>query len=128
VFLPPSTQFTVQRKEGNVNTVFIEAKAEIPDATTTSEGEETLKVEVPVFDDVALQRSLDNPELKEMYETHKMESLRLVALQNEILESLKGKYLTAIAEKKLDNERSEKTKRGQVRVSMRPLYYAARIY
>lgn len=128
VFLPPSTQFTVQRKEGNVNTVLIEPKAEIPDATTTPEGEETLKVEVPVYDDVALQRSLDNPELKEMYETHKMESLRLVALQNEILESLKGKYLTAIAEKKLDNERSEKTKRGQVRVSMQPLYYAARIY
>ncbi|KAL1988659.1 hypothetical protein VTN96DRAFT_8359 [Rasamsonia emersonii] len=113
VALPPSTQITVQRKEGNVDTVLIETKAETPEPTETSEGEEILKVEVPLFDEAALQRSLDNPELKEMYESHKMERLRFIALQNETLDSLRQKHSAAIAEKKLDNERMEKAKSEQ---------------
>lgn len=116
VALPPSTQITVQKKEGNVDTVLIETKAETPELTETSEGEEILKVEVPLFDEAALQRSLENPELKELYESHKMERLRFIALQNETLDSLRQKHGVAIAEKKSDNERMEKAKSEQVRI------------
>ncbi|KAL1968117.1 hypothetical protein VTN77DRAFT_2248 [Rasamsonia byssochlamydoides] len=113
VALPPSTHITVQRKEGNIDTVLIEAKAEIPDSAEPPQEQEILKVEVPLFDEAALQRSLDNPDLKEMYESHKMERLRLIAFQNEILDSLKQKHSVAIAEKKLDNERMETARREQ---------------
>jgi hypothetical protein len=121
VTLPPNAPITVQRKEGHVDTVPIDTKTEIPDSAKPLDHQETPRVETPVFDEAALQRSLESPDLKELYEAHKIQRSRLIALQNEILESLKEKHRVAVVEKKLDNERMEKAKRGKVRLYRRPI-------
>lgn len=117
VVLSPTAQITVKKREGSVDKVYIEAKPEENSAVESSEQQETLKVEVPVFDDAASRRSLDNPELREMHESHKLQRGRHIALENDVLRTLRNKHRAAVTEKQLDNERVENEKREKVRRS-----------
>jgi hypothetical protein len=74
----------------------------------------TLKVEIPLFDDAALQRSIQHPELKEMVQCHKAQGRRHIALQRELLNILQHSHRELLAEKQKDHERLENEKREKV--------------
>lgn len=118
VNLPPNAHISLKKNEsGGANTVIVETK---PTRTTETERPEdvqiqgTLQVEVPVFDEAAMNRTMEDAQLKELFERHKAERSRFVQLQNELLDSLKAAHLAVVAEKRLSNEKAEKAKREWV--------------
>jgi hypothetical protein len=108
VNLPPDAQIML-RREGVASTVLVETKTEAP---------EKVHVEVPVFDEASMQRSLDNEQLRDMFNTHKAIRVRFVRLQNEVLDTLKAKHFAVIAEQKISNEIAEREKEKQVRLDI----------
>ncbi|PCG97123.1 Hypothetical protein PENO1_064830 [Penicillium occitanis (nom. inval.)] len=115
VNLPPNAHISLKKNEsGGANTVIVETK---PVRTVETERAEdaqiqgTLQVEVPVFDEAAMNRTMEDAQLKELYERHKAERSRFVQLQNELLDSLKAAHLAVVAERRLNNEKAEKAKK-----------------
>jgi hypothetical protein len=104
-------------ESGGPDTVIVETKpvrtveSERPDDAQT---QGTLQVEVPVFDEAAMNRTMEDAQLKELFERHKGERSRFVQLQNELLDSLKAAHLAVVAEKRLNNNKAEKAKREWV--------------
>lgn len=118
VNLPPNAHISLKKNEsGGANTVIVETK---PVRTVETERAEdtqiqgTLQVEVPVFDEAAMNRTMEDAQLKELYERHKAERSRFVQLQNELLDSLKAAHLAVVAERRLNNEKAEKAKKEWV--------------
>jgi hypothetical protein len=126
VNLPANAHISLKKNDGEggaaTSTVLVETKPIGPsEAEHTEEDVQeqgvTLQVEVPVFDEAALQRSIDDAQLKSLFERHKEERERFVRLQNELVDSLKAAHLLAVAERKKTNELAEKEKEEQVRTT-----------
>lgn len=118
VNLPPNAHISLKKNEsGGANTVIVETK---PVKTVETERPEdaqiqgTLQVEVPVFDEAAVNRTMEDAQLKELFERHKAERSRFVQLRNELLDSLKEAHLAVVAERRLNNEKAEKAKKEWV--------------
>ncbi|CRG82796.1 hypothetical protein PISL3812_00142 [Talaromyces islandicus] len=113
VNLPLDAQITL-RREGAAGTVLVETKTVTPSRVEHPDKvPEKMHVEVPVFDEASMQRSLDNEQLRDMFNTHKAVRLRFVRLQNNVLDTLKAKHLAVIAEQKMSNEIAEREKEKQ---------------
>lgn len=96
-------------KKGNVNN---DDDVHRPDGKR-----EVLKVEIPVCDDAALQRSVNDPELAEMFEVHKAQRNRYLEFQTASLDELRRKQQTAVAEMLSRHKRLEDEKREMVRTA-----------
>ncbi|KAJ5885082.1 hypothetical protein N7495_009592 [Penicillium taxi] len=114
--LPPNARITVSRGEGGVNHIFLEGKRECSTShemytPRTSNAESLSKLEVPIYDKESLQRSLDDPELSEMQERHRLERDRHMAFQNAALDILRNRHQTVVSERQKENHRLEDEKR-----------------
>ncbi|KAL4884780.1 hypothetical protein BJY04DRAFT_215232 [Aspergillus karnatakaensis] len=100
VLLPPAAQITITKAEGGVEKLYVES---IPDSSRRSwsaeSREETLRLEVPVFDNEALLRSLANMELKHMREIQTSEKNRHISFQNNHINELR-----CLQQQKLEHE------------------------
>lgn len=122
VLLPPHSQVLVAKGDAGIaEHVYIEQKKMpptsndvIPRPPTT---ESLAKLEVPLFDKESLQRSLDDPELSEMLERHRMERNRHMEFQDAALSIVRQRQMAAISERQSDNEVQEKEKLEKVRKS-----------
>lgn len=73
-----------------------------------------LRLEIPVFDQESLQRSLVNPELIKMRETHWLERNRHVAFQDALMSRVRFQQQAMVADQLADNKRLEDEMREQV--------------
>lgn len=112
VLLPPAAQVTVAKNDGK-NRYYLEAK---PNETPRSSSDENkvLKLEIPVFDNVSLQRSLDSEELQQMREAHRMERNRHLAFQDVFMRGLRQKQQATVADTLAENKKLEEQKREKV--------------
>ncbi|KAJ5510275.1 hypothetical protein N7453_002378 [Penicillium expansum] len=99
-----------------LNMFFFEPKPEPHDAahdvSPHASNEASLpRLEIPRFSKEELQRSLDDPELSEMHERHRMERNRHLEFQDAALSTLRRRHQTAISEKQSDGHRQEDEKR-----------------
>ncbi|KAJ5153161.1 uncharacterized protein N7482_009639 [Penicillium canariense] len=115
---PPNAQIMISKDEGGVvDHVYLESKRDLPPsshevyARPSSTAESLSKLEIPIFDKEALQRSLDDPELAEMLARHRMERNRHLAFQDVALSTLRRRHQTALSERQSDNERQQGEKR-----------------
>ncbi|KAJ5336765.1 hypothetical protein MYU51_005897 [Penicillium brevicompactum] len=69
------------------------------------------KLEIPVYSKESLQRSLDDPELGQMNERHRLERDRYLAFQDAAFGILRRRHQTAVSERQSHNERQEEEKR-----------------
>ncbi|OQE29508.1 hypothetical protein PENSTE_c002G01744 [Penicillium steckii] len=115
VLLPPHSQVLISKGETGVDHVFLEQKKEAPTSNDViprpATTESLAKLEIPLFDKESLQRSLDDPELGEMLERHRMERNRHMAFQDAALGIVRQRHQNAITERYSDNERLEEEKR-----------------
>ncbi|KAJ6114923.1 hypothetical protein N7486_000701 [Penicillium sp. IBT 16267x] len=115
---PPNAQATVSKGDEGVDRVFLERPRDLPSSNavsitsaSTTESSPKVEVEVSTLDAASLQRSLDDPELSEMTERHKMEMSRHMAFQDAALEILRRRHQTAVCEAQSENQRREDEKR-----------------
>ncbi|KAL4800563.1 hypothetical protein BDV19DRAFT_72469 [Aspergillus venezuelensis] len=108
VLLPPAAQITVTKGEGGVEKLYVDTK---PNETRRSDGEETLKLEVPVFDHEALLRSLGNDKLKELRDNQVAERNRYMAFENNLIIEIRRAQQPKVDEKIAQNRRVEDEKR-----------------
>lgn len=118
----PNTEVILSKGDGGVDRVSIERPHNPPTSnavsvtsTSTTDSIPKVEVEVPTFDAASLQRSLDDPELSEMTERHKLEKSRHMAFQDAALEILRRRHQTAVSEAQSENQRREDEKREKVR-------------
>ncbi|KAL4918616.1 hypothetical protein BDW62DRAFT_63963 [Aspergillus aurantiobrunneus] len=112
VLLPPAAQVTVTKGEGGVEKLYVESKPnDAQQSMPPEDGEETLKLEVPVFDNGALLRSLANAELKQMRETQISEKNLHICFQNHHISELRRLQQRKLDEKLAHNRRMEDEKR-----------------
>lgn len=121
IVLPSNAQITVSKGEGGiVDHVYLETRRDRPptsqdaDTVSSSTAESLPKLEIPLFDKEAVQRSLKDPELTEMLERHRLERDKHVAFQEAALSILRQRHQAAVSEKQSDNERLEDAKREKV--------------
>ncbi|KAJ5632812.1 hypothetical protein N7490_009151 [Penicillium lividum] len=119
---PPDTQVVIPKSEEGVERVFIESPREPPTSNAVSitsastiDTVPRVEVKIPTFDAASLQRSLDDSQLKEMMERHKMEKSRHMAFQDVALKILRRRHQTAVSEAQSENQRREEEKREKVR-------------
>lgn len=119
VLLPPHSQVLISKGETGVEHVFLEQKKDPPTSNNVisrpATTESLAKLEIPLFDKASLQRSLDDPELAEMLERHRMERNRHMAFQDAALSIVRQRHQNAISERYSENERLEEEKREKVR-------------
>ncbi|KAJ0425979.1 hypothetical protein BJY00DRAFT_122539 [Aspergillus carlsbadensis] len=114
VLLPTAAQITVTKGQGGVEKLYVKSKlSNSRRSLALDDEEEILKLEVPVFDNEALLRSLANPELKQMRQTHTMERNRHVAFQNNLVGELRRLQQTKVEQKLAHNRHIEDEKRGK---------------
>jgi hypothetical protein len=117
--LPPDSQVLVSKGDTGVDHVYLEQKKQAPTSNDVlprpPTSESLAKLEVPLFDQESLQRSLDDPELSEMLERHRLEKNRHMAFQDAALSIARQRHQTAISDRYSDNERLEEEKRVKVR-------------
>ncbi|KAJ5594354.1 uncharacterized protein N7459_000562 [Penicillium hispanicum] len=131
LLLPPDAMVTVSKGDGGIEHVYLETKPEPPTSAITSSRPSSAvtsapKLEIPIFDKEALQRSLDDPELSMMLEQHSLERDRHMAFQDASLSILRRRHQTAISEKqsgnqRLEEEKSEKNTAAAIRLEERQL-------
>ena len=130
VLLPPEAQITVAKGERGEDKVFVESRTnesqQLPPTSAPNETQPTsapnpneengsvMKLEIPVFDNESLQRSLVNPELVRMREAHRLERNRHVAFQDAVMNQLRCRQQAAVASQLSDNKRTEDEKREKV--------------
>lgn len=114
VLLPPSSQVTVAKGDGGPDKLYVESKPEETTQKPDQEENDTVKVEVPAYDNESLQRSLDNSELSQLREAHKQARNRHLAFQAAELNKLRHQHQAAVPEKLAENKRSEDEKREKV--------------
>lgn len=123
VLLPPDSNVLVSKGDTGVDHVYLEQKKQAPTSNEVlprpPTSESLAKLEVPLFDKESLQRSLDDPELGEMLERHRLEKNRHMAFQDAALSIARQRHQTAISERYSENERLEEEKRVKVRSSAR---------
>ncbi|KAH8426568.1 uncharacterized protein LDX57_004305 [Aspergillus melleus] len=122
VLLPPPAQVTVAENDRK-NRIYVEAK---PDTPRAEDENKVLKLEIPVFDNESLQRSLDSEELQQMRDAHQMEMNRHLAFQDMFMRQLRQKQQTTVADslsanKKLEEEKREKNSAAAIRMEERQL-------
>jgi hypothetical protein len=115
VLLPPAAQITFTKGESGVEKLYVESKPSTSRRSLAQDDEEeVLKLEVPVFDNEALLRSLANPELKQLREAHTMERNRHVSFQNNLVGELRRIQQTKVEETLAHNRHIEDEKREKV--------------
>lgn len=130
VLLPPEAQITVAKGERGEDKVFVESRTnefqQLPPTSAPNDTQPTstpnpneesgsvMKLEIPVFDNESLQRSLVNPELVRMREAHRLERNRHVAFQDAVMNQLRCHQQAAVASQLSDNKRTEDEKREKV--------------
>lgn len=123
--LPPEAQITVAKGEQGEEKVYVESsKPKEPQPPTTdnstpneessNSNSSVMKLEVPVFDSESLQRSLVNPELVKMRESHRLERNRHVAFQDASMSRLRFRQQATVADRLAENKRLEDEKREKV--------------
>ncbi|KAA8645805.1 hypothetical protein EYZ11_008759 [Aspergillus tanneri] len=126
VLLPSAAQIRVTKVEGG-DTVYVKPKTnETHKLDSADEVNKVLKLEIPVFDNESLQRSLNNAELQQMRESHKIERNRHIAFQNDIMRELRRKQQDAVADRlaqnrKLEDQKREKNSADTIRMEERQL-------
>lgn len=145
VLLPPEAQITVSKGELGEDKVYVESKKNeassegpaagaAPPAGPVPEGDgdggdggasneegSVMRLEIPVFDHESLQRSLVNPEMVKMRESHWLERNRHVAFQDALMNRVRCRQQASVASRLTDNKRLEDEKREQVSYStLRP--------
>ncbi|KAL4991457.1 hypothetical protein BDW68DRAFT_142064 [Aspergillus falconensis] len=111
VLLPPAAQVTLTKDEG-VEKLYVESKPNETRRSISPENqEEMLKLEVPVFDNEALLRSLASFELKQLRETQTSEKNLHVSFQNNLISELRRAQQPKIEEKLARNRQLESEKR-----------------
>lgn len=121
--LPPTSPITVSKDEsGDVDRMYLKSRAEAKHHTDHEENphlssaeDPVFKLESPVFDQAALQRTLDDPELSEMHERHRMEKNRHLAFQDAALSILRRRHQAAVSARQSDHQHQEEKKRAKVR-------------
>lgn len=123
MILPSSAQISVAKGEAGVDRIYLERKREpaapggrSPRSPGTASS--VSRLEIPIFDKEALQRSLDDPELNEMLERHRMERNRHLAFQDAALGILRRRHQTAVSERQSEHQRLEDEKREKVSLAM----------
>ncbi|KAL4805574.1 hypothetical protein BDV18DRAFT_21618 [Aspergillus unguis] len=112
VLLPPAAQIRVTKGEGGVEKLYVESKSDDTRRPASPEDEEeTLKLEVPVFDSDALVRSLAHPELRQMRETQTSERNSHVSFQNNLISELRRGHQIELDEKRAQDRQTEDGKR-----------------
>lgn len=115
VVLPPSSQVTVTKGDGVRDKVYVESKPEETSQKSEQNPQNELtKLEIPFYDNDALQRSANHPELSRMLESHKQERNRHLAFQAAALNRLRREQQASIPEKLAENKRLEDEKREKV--------------
>lgn len=120
--LPPDAQVIYARGQEGDEHGYAESEQRPPtghadDLEETRTPESLSKLEVPIFDKEALQRSLDDPQLNEMLERHQMERSRHLAFQETALSILQRRHQTAVTDRQFLNAREEDEKREKVGLS-----------
>ncbi|KAL4924547.1 uncharacterized protein BDV17DRAFT_208821 [Aspergillus undulatus] len=124
VLLPPAAQITVTKGESGVQKLYVDTKPN--EATRSDDEEETLKLEVPVFDHEVLLRSLGNMELKQLRENQISERNRHVSYQSNVISKIRRTQRRKVDEKiaqnrRLENEKREKNIEDAARMEERQL-------
>jgi hypothetical protein len=119
VILPSNAQISVSKGDTGVDRVYLETKPEPPTSQDVYQRPATAveslpRLEIPIFDKDAMQRSVDDPELSEMLERHRMERNRHIAFQNAALSILRRRHQTAVSERQAENKRLEEEKEEKV--------------
>ncbi|KAL4773733.1 hypothetical protein BDW60DRAFT_20710 [Aspergillus nidulans var. acristatus] len=127
VLLPPAAHVTFTKGEGGVEKLYVESKSDEARLSISPENqEETLKLEVPVFDNEALLRSLANSELKQLRESQTSERNLHVLYQTKLINELRRSQQPKVEEKlaqnrQLENEKREKNAADAARMEERQL-------
>lgn len=111
VLLPPASQPTAARDSEKSKTSVETKSTETP---RSEDENKALKLEIPVFDNESLQRSLDSEELQQMRESHEAERNRHLAYQDVFMRELRQKQQTAVADTLTENKKLEEQKREKV--------------
>jgi hypothetical protein len=115
VLLPPSSQVTVAKGDGGRDKVYVEPKPEeTPQKNEQNVENEPTKLEVPFYDNDALQRSADAPEMNRMRESQKQERNRHLAFQATALNRLRRRQQASVPDVLAENKRLEDEKREKV--------------
>ncbi|KAL3432863.1 hypothetical protein BDV09DRAFT_122459 [Aspergillus tetrazonus] len=127
VLLPPAAHVTFTKGEGGVGKFYVESKPDEARLSISPENkEEPLKLEVPVFDNEALLRSLANSELKQLRESQTSERNLHVSFQTNLINELRRSQQPKVEEKlaqnrQLENEKREKNVADAARMEERQL-------
>ncbi|KAJ5118957.1 hypothetical protein N7526_010594 [Penicillium atrosanguineum] len=113
--LPPNAQTSVSKGETGVDRLLLETKPEPPANDDVYQRPVTAveplpRLEIPIFDNESMQRSVDDPELSAMHERHRMERNRHVAFQDAAISTLRRRHQTAVSERQVENKRLEEEK------------------
>lgn len=112
VLLPPAAQISVAKGEGGIDKYYVESKINGPQGNESAEEEsQVLKLEIPVFDNESLRRSLENADLRQMRESQKMERNRHIAFQDACMSQLRRDHQNIVADRLTANKLSEEEKR-----------------
>lgn len=98
------------------------------DPTPNTRGREIVKVDIPVFDAEAMRRSLNDPELAELLESHKAERNRHSAFQASSLVQLRRKQQAALDEMLSQNKKLQDDKRERVRPAQVSIFIYTNCY
>ncbi|CAG8289804.1 unnamed protein product [Penicillium olsonii] len=110
--LLPEAPGTVPRSGYEPDHVFSDPEPRVPEDAPTEQGAAPLpRLEIPLYSQESLQRSLDDPELAKMSERHRLERDRHVGFQEAALNILRRRHETAVLERQSDNRRQEEEKR-----------------
>lgn len=116
VLLPPAAQITVAKGEKGVERVYIESKpSEAQNNDSATDDKQVLRLEIPVFDNESMQRSLDDTQLYQMRESHIAEMNRHNAFQDAFMAQLRRRQQTIVTDQLAENKRTEEKKREKVR-------------
>ncbi|KAJ5114824.1 hypothetical protein NUU61_000583 [Penicillium alfredii] len=112
---PSDSRIAVSRDNEGVDRVYLEPSPDLNGVPAENRGfgstvDSLPRLEVPTFDQQALQRSRDDPELSEMVERHQMERDRHIAFQNAALSILRRRQEPAIPERQSEYRRQEDEK------------------
>ncbi|KAE8355120.1 hypothetical protein BDV28DRAFT_57955 [Aspergillus coremiiformis] len=112
VLLPPAAQITVAKGERGGDKYYLESTINKPqDNDSVHEPSRVLKLEIPVFDNESLERSLESTDLKQMRESHQRERNRHMTFQDAFLSQLRHNHQSIVADLLTANKRSEGQKR-----------------
>ncbi|KAJ5116311.1 hypothetical protein N7456_000659 [Penicillium angulare] len=114
--LPPNARVSVSRGEEGDEQIFLEKPREAPTShavytSSISTTESLPKIEIPTYDEEAVKRTLEDPQLGEMLSRNRMEKSRHMAFQDAALGILRRRHQAAISEAQSEHQRAEDEKR-----------------